>query len=198
MRRIAYIPFLLMIVGLMACSKPVISFETGTASVERGDYKTAFAQFTKLAKEGDVRGEYTLGVMYINGKGVPKDGSKAEEWFRKAADRGFPEAQFNLGYMYDFGMGVPRDSSRALGWYRQAAEQGFAVARFNLALLYDDDREGGLPKNLARAYMWATLAVAQDDVYRESLMKLEKLITPEQIAEGRRLAKKWSKKREGN
>jgi uncharacterized protein len=48
-------------------------------------------------------------VMYRIGDGVPKNATKAAEWFKKAAAQGDADAQFNLGVMYNTGEGVSRD-----------------------------------------------------------------------------------------
>jgi hypothetical protein len=54
--------------------------------------------------------------MYVAGKGVPEDFTKAAEMFRKAAEGGLASAQVYLGSMYRYGKGVPRDSELAAIW----------------------------------------------------------------------------------
>jgi TPR repeat protein len=88
-----------------------------------------------LANQGDAVAQNKLGVMYANGKGVPKDESKAVEWYRKAADQGLAGAQNNLGVMYADGRGVSKDETKAVEWYRKAADQGLAEAQNNLKVL---------------------------------------------------------------
>ncbi len=53
------------------------------------------------AEQGDARAQYNLGLMYVNGRGVPQDYEKAIDWFTKSAEQGFAGAQNNLGVMYD-------------------------------------------------------------------------------------------------
>jgi len=53
------------------------------------------------ANAGDAKAQFTLGVLYSEGRGVPEDKSKSAEWFRKAADKGLAEAQYNLALQYD-------------------------------------------------------------------------------------------------
>jgi len=39
------------------------------------------------AEAGDAEAQYSLGVMYAYGEGVPRDKTEAVKWYRKAADR---------------------------------------------------------------------------------------------------------------
>ncbi len=75
-----------------------------------------FAELQKKAEAGDAGAQSSLGEMYANGKGVPKDAAKAVEWFQKAAAQGFAGAQARLGWMYQNGEGVPEDRAKAVEW----------------------------------------------------------------------------------
>jgi preprotein translocase subunit SecG len=78
--------------------------------------------------------QYNLGVMYAQGRGVPKDERKAVELYQKAADQGFAWAQNNLARMYEQGRGVPKDERKTVELFQKAADQGFAGAQYELAL----------------------------------------------------------------
>ena len=78
-------------------------FQKGLTAYERGDYATALREWTPLAEQGVADAQYNLGVMYGNGKGVPKDYETAVKWYRLAAKQGNASAQFNLGVMYGKG-----------------------------------------------------------------------------------------------
>jgi len=83
---------------------------------------------------------------------------------------------------------VPRDDGEAVRWYRQAAAQGYAPAQYNLGLMYERG-EGG---DYVEAYMWLSLAAAQGDANaRKTLDLSEMLLTPEQRAEARKMAREW-------
>ena len=45
------------------------------------------------AEQGDIDAQYELGLMYKEGKGVPKDSAKAKELINKAAEQGNPKAR---------------------------------------------------------------------------------------------------------
>ncbi len=51
--------------------------DEGVAAYHRGDYATAFREWHPLAKQGNAKAQYNLGVMYGNGLGVPQDEAQA-------------------------------------------------------------------------------------------------------------------------
>ena len=52
------------------------------------DYGKSLSLFTQSANARDAEAARYLGIMYLRGKGVPKDNAKALEWFTLASDRG--------------------------------------------------------------------------------------------------------------
>ncbi|MBC8286952.1 MAG: sel1 repeat family protein [Nitrospinae bacterium] len=108
------------------------------------------------ANKGIAKAQYTLGMMYANGQGVPQDQKEARKFYRLAAKQGYQakiniynlakknvpqalkvliddaekgivDAQSTLGMMYANGQGVPQDHKEAFKWYRLVAEQGTAL-----------------------------------------------------------------------
>ena len=79
--------------------------------------------------------QLSLGEMYLNGKGVPKNEVEAAKWFRKASEQGNPDAQYKLGWMRQNGRGVPRNDNEAAKWYGKATDQGHVVARNRLVAM---------------------------------------------------------------
>ncbi len=121
------------------------------------------------------------------------DYNTALKEFRPLAEQGFALSQFNLGVMYHQGQGVPQDYQEALRWYRLAADQGDANAQYNLGIMYDKGQ--GVPQDYIQAYMWASLAAAPGDENAvEGLERLEKKMSPDQIAQAQRLAREWKAK----
>ena len=80
-------------------------------------------------------GQYSLGVMYANGEGVPEDDAEAVRWYRMAADQGHAKAQYNLGLMYYEGKGVPVNYVTAYAWWNIAAASGHENSSGNRALV---------------------------------------------------------------
>jgi len=64
------------------------TFETAVEAYAEGDYRTARESFEALARAGDNRAQYWLGVMYFAGKGAPRDPQRAYLWFSLAAEKG--------------------------------------------------------------------------------------------------------------
>jgi hypothetical protein len=92
----------------------------GVSAYERGDYPAALVEFRPLADQGYRLAQYTLGVMYVQGQGVPRDYHAAVKWFGRAAGQGVPQAQFELGKLYLRGLGVPQNFVLAHAWMNLA------------------------------------------------------------------------------
>jgi len=59
----------------------------GTDAVS-SDNATALRWFTRAAEQGSPVGQSGLGLMYLTGRGLPKDPSKALQYFSMAAEQG--------------------------------------------------------------------------------------------------------------
>jgi TPR repeat protein len=80
--------------------------------------------YAKAAAQGQAKAQFSLGILYFNGEGVPKDYQQALRWFRLAADQGEALAQTKIAIMYDYGQGVPQDIVQAYTWYSLATTNG--------------------------------------------------------------------------
>jgi TPR repeat protein len=100
----------------------LLAFQSAAAS--------PFDETKALADQGLAAAQYNLGIMYRNGRGVPKNDSEAVKWYRKAADQGHSGAQYNLVFMYAYGEGVPESDSEA---------------QFSLGVMYANGE--GVPEN---------------------------------------------------
>ena len=103
-------------------------FEDALAAAVKGDYATALRLLQPLAGSGNADAQLFLGLVYVNGEGVPKDDQQALHWLRKSADQGNASAQYNLGVMYRNGRGVPKDDQQAYFWWLLASVSGHAEA----------------------------------------------------------------------
>ena len=160
-----------------------------TYGLEASDYE----KYRKAAEQGDAGAQYNLGSCYAMGEGVVKDEAEAVKWLRKAAEQGHSDAQYNLGRCYYSGEGVEKDILEAVKWLRMAAEQGHLTAQNNLGSFYDNGE--GVVKNEILAYQWFLLASANGNKTAErNLPILYAKLTPEQLAEGQRLALAWAAK----
>jgi uncharacterized protein len=130
---------------LMTLSAPVLAqdFQKGLAAYNAGDYATALQEWTPLAEAGGGIAQYTLGVMYDRGQGVPQNYTEAVKWYRLVADQGSTKAQANLGTSYEYGNGVLQDNVMAHMWYNIASANSLDKAgewRDELAGLIDQRR----------------------------------------------------------
>lgn len=107
-----------------------------------------------LARAGDSKAQYNLGMRYLAGRGVKKDSAEAAKWFERAAVQGLADAQFNLGVLYQRGEGVAQDDRLAFFWYQSAADQGLPRAQHNLATAYAEGK--GIARNYPKALEWFT------------------------------------------
>ena len=103
-------------------------WDDGVAAYAAGDYATARRRWFPQAEQGDAKAQYNLGVIFANGKGVPKNDSKAVKWYRKAAEQDHAGGQFGLGSAYFLGRGVPENYLQAYMWLALAKAQGHEKA----------------------------------------------------------------------
>ena len=119
---------LVLLLGLWAPSPVAADFKAGADAALREEFDTALREWLPLAKAGDERAQYNIGLMYEHGRGVPRDLQKAFKWYQRAAERGAVPAQHNLGAMYASGEAVKRDLVQAYKWFHIAAVTGFELA----------------------------------------------------------------------
>ena len=123
MTRLAAAIFMLLLATLPARA----DFAAGAQAYDGGDYATAFAEWHRLAKAGDVMAQTAIASMYRAGR--TPDPRGALNWYRRAAQAGDAIAQMNLGEMLARGEGTPRDTVEAWVWLTRAARQGNGWAK---------------------------------------------------------------------
>jgi TPR repeat protein len=101
-------------------------FSTGMDAYKKGDFATAAKEWRPLADQGNAAAQYNLGLLYLDGKGVPKGDREAANWMHRAAERDHEQAQHKLGAMYGRGQGVKRDYVQAYMWLNLCAGKGNA------------------------------------------------------------------------
>jgi hypothetical protein len=162
MRTRATLPVLL--AGLALLCGPALAGpqEDAITALRNRDYVVAFRIWRPEAQKGVTAAEAGLGSLYAAGLGVDRDPKLAVHWLSRAAAKGHPIAQFDLAQIYHTEASL-RDYGKAASLYRIGARRGWGMARIRLADLYA--RGQGVPRNLARAYVWVTLAaeVAHND-----------------------------------
>ncbi len=97
-----------------ACASP--EAELARRDYDRGHYDIALQKAQPLAAAGDPAAQMLLGMMYADGKGVPKDDVQSWQWYWKAAVGGNAQAQLALVAIYRDGRGVAVDNDMANYW----------------------------------------------------------------------------------
>lgn len=152
------------VVGKWVKNSPVKNwYQIGIDAFDTGDYETAILNWEVAAKQGFAAAQHSLGAIYENGHGVPKNYQKAVYWYSMAADNGHTIAQHNLGVLYANGQGVRRDYKMAKDLWLASAQQRFLAAQVKLGTLYCHGY--GVSKDHAVAYAWYQLAAVQGDKY---------------------------------
>lgn len=124
--------------------------------------------------------------------GMTPEEVKAFDGYKSLAEKGDRAAQTNLGNCYYKGNGVAKDHAQAVSWWRKSAEQGHAHAQFMLALCYDGGH-AGVEKNAIEAYAFYILGGSFDDLARTNLAILEKRMSRDEIAAGKKRVKDMQK-----
>jgi len=105
----------------------------GLRAYKNRDYAAAARHFTADAEKGNREARFWIGVLYMNGLGVPKNCSAAMTWFLKSADQAYVPAQSLLADLYESGKCAEKDEQAAGKWLRKAAEGGNADDQYELA-----------------------------------------------------------------
>ena len=144
--------------------------------------------YTKAAKQGLLYAQFQLGHVNYMGE-CPHNYDEAFKWFVQAAEQGVVSSQSLLGYMYASGTGTTKDRKRAFYWFNRAAKQGDAKAQCYLGMYYSFG-EGGALQDYAQAYAWWNVSASQGNtIAKESMGKLSKKMSPDQIAKAQELSK---------
>jgi hypothetical protein len=91
---------------------------------EAQNWDEAFDLFSELAGKGHASAQHHLADLYLEGKGIAKNSTKAMALLRAAASQGFVASVFNIACLYESGEGVPQSLADAYFWFRKAARYG--------------------------------------------------------------------------
>jgi hypothetical protein len=163
----------------------------GLAAARNGDYATALKEWLPLAEEGNPSAQFNVGQLYRLGRGgVPKDYTKASQWYEQAARQWHSGARHNLAVLYEKGLGVPINYARARELYELAAGQDYGYAQFNLAVMYSIGQ--GTKRDLVKAFTWFDIAADRGiDGAAENRDLVAKRLTAEQLKKAKEDALEW-------
>ena len=95
-------------------------FDTVMQQLDAEGLGKAEQLLTPLAKEGDVKAQYRLGLFYMLGEGVPQDTEKSVYWLTLASKQQHVDSALALGNMYSSGTGVEINTEKAIKWIELA------------------------------------------------------------------------------
>ena len=183
---------LIIAIALMVPSAAMAQLARGIELFERSEFEAAAQVLSPLAKEGDVKAQYVLGVMYLNMMAQPPTETAAAQLLISAGEGGMDKAQVELARMYREGQGVEQDFAKSFFWSIKAAEAGDVGAQLQVA---DSLAFGyGVGRDSVEAYKWyeiavhywGSLAVNARDLVAESM-------AADQIATAQQRAQSWIK-----
>ena len=123
----------------------------------------------KRAETGDAKAVYNLGCHYANGSyGLPRDYTKALEFYHRAGELGEALGHHNIGLMHSVCEGVHVDMKKAVHYWELAARGGHVESRHNLGMI---EGQGG---NFDRALRHFMIAVKGG--YNDSLTIIRQMI----------------------
>ncbi len=165
-------------------------YEDGLDAVFRGDYQTAFREFSVAAESGLDAAQYNLAILYFTGQGVAQDLGLAFRWTEAAALQGHLGAQANLGSLYMEGSGVEQDVTTAIAWFTAAARGGHANSAFALANMYYDGDP--VDRDYTLSHAWASMAVLHEHPEAEAFRtRLERRLDSTDLSAARRTFARW-------
>jgi TPR repeat protein len=130
--------------------------------------KLRFRKTQLLAEKGDAAALVDLGFAYFSGTNVPKDLTKAMDYFKQAAEKGQMTGIVNIGIMHYYGHGVRRDEKTGLKWYKKAADLKSPAGMYRVGLAYLDAK--AVKKNVNTAIDWYKQAA--DSNYAPAIIAL--------------------------
>lgn len=110
------------------------------------------------AEQGDYNAQCYIGHLYLSGKDVPQDFSKARYWYQRVINQQSADAQIVahanlvLGMLYKNGKGGKQSYEDAMHCFQLAAQQGYTDAHINIGLLYAKGL--GTKRDLQKALYW--------------------------------------------
>ena len=111
---------------------PEAQFDIGIFYYHKQDIKMAIPYLSLAANQNHAKAQYTLSVIYLEGRYVPQDINKAINYLWLAEKQNIPEAQYNLGVIHLNGQYVKLDINKAIHDFTLASDQNIPQAQYNL------------------------------------------------------------------
>ena len=123
--------------------------------VQAGKFGLALKEFLQLAETGHAPSQFSVGLIYHLGRGVPVDLAKAYYWYKKSVLNDHIAGLNNIGMMYLNGEYVAQNRDVAYRLFKKASSS-HAQAMDNLGQCYE--KGWGTDRNTTRAVNMYTLS----------------------------------------
>ena len=138
---------------------------------------------------GPARADFAAGLAAAQAEDYE---TAMKEWL-PLAEQGLAGAQSNIGDLFSNGLGMERDDAQAFFWHIQAAEQGVVKSMFFVGAALAAGQ--GVEKDVVQGVKWLLLARRVGFPNADQVLRLvSRSISPEDAAEGERLADQWVQK----
>lgn len=111
-----------------APSKNAAKVEAARSALRTHQPSQAAGLLRRAADEGDAEAQYLLGLLYLNGIGVPIDAQAAERWLRSAAQQNHAAAAFVLAAVLQ-AKPLAETANEATTWLQRSASLGYEPAK---------------------------------------------------------------------
>lgn len=139
-------------------------------SLVHGQNVAGIKALQEKAEAGDLDSQFTLGLRFARGEGVPKNNAESTRWFTKAWLRtSLPLSIAEENKWNDATPYLPDDILKRLSFsiILQRAKAGSRSHQFGLGWLYERG-DGFIFQNWAEAVRWYRLAAEQGDIQAQS------------------------------
>jgi TPR repeat protein len=143
------------------------SYAHGYNGVAR-DYQKSFTWYQKEAALAAPWGLIAMGKACADGRGLPKDMDKANDYFHRARDAamslanaGDADAMDALAYINANAYGVEQNDAEALRWASKSADLGYTDAMIALGDIYTVGH--GVPPDIGKGVSWFMKAATAGD-----------------------------------
>ena len=120
------------------------------APADRRDFSKAKQLLLEAANSEDAQAQFSLGLIYRDGHGVPANSTEAFNWFKRAADNGDGSSALLVGNYYNNGHVIGRNREKAIEYYIKSSEKNNPWAQFVLGRAYLKGE--GVEKNPSKAF----------------------------------------------
>jgi len=112
--------------------------------------------YRRAAEAGEMEAQFALAVLYLQGRGLPKDRQRGMMWMQRAAEQGYVPAQSYLYLASDEFGALPLGGSILLDWAKERALAWDPQAFYLLGRVFETGR--GVEADAAQARRWYQLA----------------------------------------